>query len=148
MHSISDMYRSTLYWFYIFIHADQTTRSTVGTRIDVGIAIVATVVAGTITLVIGVLTGVLVYHCISKHRSHSSSSQQQHQGPQYEEVPVTVRMDKIEVKDNIAYGPVMHWLAIYLCCGCEICCILINFSTHSWWPLLQMMCQMTILVGM
>lgn len=97
-----------IYRFYIFIHADQTTHSTVVTRIDVGIAIVAIVATGIITLVIGVLTGVLVYHCISKHRSHSSSSHQQHQGPQYEEVPVTVRMDKIEVKDNIAYGPVMH----------------------------------------
>jgi len=97
-----------IYRFYIFIHADQTTRRTVGTRIDVSIAIVAIVVTGIITLVIGVLTGVLVYHCISKHRSHSSSSHQQHPGPQYEEVPVTVRMDKIEVKDNIAYGPVMH----------------------------------------
>jgi len=87
----------------------QTSPTTLSQGASTWTVVVATSVG---TLVVGVLTGVLlgvlVYHCISKHRSHSSSSHQQHPGPQYEEVPVTVRMDKIEVKDNIAYGPVMH----------------------------------------
>ena len=71
-------------------------------------------ITGIIVLVVGVLAGflagVLVYHCISKHRSQRSkpkpSSHQQQQavapqqraGPEYEEV--------VELKENTAYGPV------------------------------------------
>ena len=74
---------------------------------------VAAAVTGTITLVVGVLTvvltGGLLFYCISKHRSQSSkpksSSHQQQQaavpqhraGPEYEEV--------VELKENVAYGP-------------------------------------------
>ena len=73
---------------------------------------VAAAVTGTITLVIGVLAGVLtgglLFYCISKHRFQSSkpsSHQQQQQaavpqhraGPEYEEV--------VELKENVAYGP-------------------------------------------
>ena len=74
---------------------------------------VAAAVTGTITLVVGVLAGVLMggllFHCISKHQSQSSkpksSSHQQQQaavpqhraGPEYEEV--------VELKENMAYGP-------------------------------------------
>ena len=74
---------------------------------------VAAAVTGTITLVVGVLTGVLagglLFYCISKHQSQSSkpesSSHQQQQatvpqhrvGPEYEEM--------VELKENVAYGP-------------------------------------------
>ena len=74
---------------------------------------VAAAVTGTITLVVGVLAGVLtgglLFYCISKHRSQSlkpeTSSHQQQQavvpqqrtGPEYEEV--------VELKENMAYGP-------------------------------------------
>ena len=74
---------------------------------------VAAAVTGTITLVIGVLAGVLtggfLFYCISKNRLQSSkpksSSHQQQQatvpqhraGPEYEEV--------VELKENVAYGP-------------------------------------------
>ena len=74
---------------------------------------IAAAVTGTITLVVGVLAGVLtgglLFYCISKHRSQSSkpetSSHQQQQavvpqqqaGPEYEEV--------VELKENTAYGP-------------------------------------------
>ena len=74
---------------------------------------VAAAVTGTITLVVGVLAGVLMggflFYCISKHRPQSfkseSSSHQQQQaavpqqraGPEYEEV--------VELKENVAYGP-------------------------------------------
>ena len=67
-------------------------------------------IIGTIALIIGALAGVLVYHCISKHRFQNSkpklsSNQQQQQaavpqqraGPEYEEV--------VELKENVAYGP-------------------------------------------
>ena len=70
-------------------------------------------VTGIIVLVVGVLAGflagILVYHCISKHRFESlkpeTFSHQQQQaavpkqraGPEYEEV--------VELKDNTAYGP-------------------------------------------
>ena len=75
---------------------------------------VAAAVTGTITLVVGVLTvvlmGGLLFYCINKHQSQSSkpesSSHQQQQaavpqqraGPEYEEV--------VELKENMAYGPV------------------------------------------
>ena len=76
---------------------------------------VVAAVTGMIALVIGalagVLTGVLLFYCISNHRSQSSkpesSSHQSHQaaavpqqraGPEYEEV--------VELKENTAYGPV------------------------------------------
>ena len=74
---------------------------------------VAAAVTGTITLVVGVLAGVLtgglLFYCISKHpfqssKPHSSSHQQQQAavapqraGPEYEEV--------VELKENVAYGP-------------------------------------------
>ena len=72
---------------------------------------VAAAVTGTITLVVGVLAGVLMggllFYCISKHRFQSSkpSSHQQQQavvpqhqaGPEYEEV--------VELNENVAYGP-------------------------------------------
>ena len=84
---------------------------------------VAAAVTGTITLVVGVLAGVLMggllFYCISKHQSQSSkpetsSHQQQQQatvpqqraGPEYEEV--------VELKDNTAYGPV-HSIELKAC---------------------------------
>ena len=63
-------------------------------------------VIATITLIIGFLAGVLVYHCISKQSSKPESSSHQQQqatvpqqraGPEYEEV--------VELKENVAYGP-------------------------------------------
>ena len=77
---------------------------------------VAAVVTGTISLVIGVLAGVLteglLFYCIIKHRFQDSkpetSSHQQQQavvpqqraGPEYEEV--------VELKENVAYGPAQN----------------------------------------
>ena len=76
----------------------------------VGIAVVTTAV---VFFMAGVLTGALVYHCISKHRSQSSGSkpessshQQQQAGPQYEEVSTTSAREKIEIRRNMAYAPV------------------------------------------
>ena len=87
----------------------ETTLSA-GATISTGAAVgITAVVVGTIALIIGVLAGVLVYHCINKHRFQSSkpetSSHQQQQaavpqqraGPEYEEV--------VELKDNTAYVP-------------------------------------------
>lgn len=79
--------------------------------------IVAVVVTGISALVVGVLTGVLigllVYHCIGKHQLHSSkpvssSHQQQQTGPEYEEVSVAGTVETIELRDNIAYGPMQR----------------------------------------
>ena len=65
----------------------------------VGIAVVTTAV---VIFIAGVLTGVLLYHCISNHRSQSSkpvsvSNQLQQTGPEYEEV--------VELSENMAYRP-------------------------------------------
>ena len=82
-----------------------------GVTINVAVGI-AVVVTGTITFVVGVLTGVLLYHCISKHRSQlkpeSSSHQQQQTDPEYEAVPATSGKEKFELRENIAYEPVQH----------------------------------------
>jgi len=75
----------------------------------VGIAVVTTAV---VFFMAGVLTGALVYHCISKHRPQisgskpDSSSHQQQAGPQYEEVSTTSAGEKIELRRNMAYEPV------------------------------------------
>ena len=85
-----------------------------------------------IALVVGVLAGVLVgvllFYCISKHRSKSSmpepSSHQQQAavvplqraGPEYEEV--------VELKENMAYGPVhnIELRHVKLICLCSTDC--------------------------
>ena len=74
----------------------------------VGIAVVTTAV---VFFMAGVLTGALVYHCISKHRSQSSgpkpdSSTHQQQQAEYEEVSTTSAGEKIEIRRNVAYEPV------------------------------------------
>ena len=71
-----------------------------------GIAVVAT---GTITLTVGVLTGVLLYYCISKHQSQGvkvSSHQQQQQAVSSSEVSAqaTSQEEKIDQRENLAYG--------------------------------------------
>ena len=60
---------------------------------------ITTVVTGITTFVIGVLTTVVVYHCISKSRSKKYKPEQQ-TAPDYEPT------DKIELRENMAYGPV------------------------------------------
>ena len=71
-----------------------------------GIAVAAT---GTIALAVGVLAGVLLYYCISKHQSLSakvSSHQQQQAVSSSEEVSAQTisREEKIDQRENLAYG--------------------------------------------
>ena len=105
--------------------------TSLSTGATVGIAVGVT---GTIIFVVGVLAGVLLYHCLSKHRSQLkpelASYQQQLTDPQYEkvqadpeyEVPATSRAEielrenvayhhpvqKIELRENVAYEPVQY----------------------------------------
>lgn len=76
----------------------------------VGVAVLGIiVVGGTIALIVGFLTGVLLFYCISKHRSKPKSSshqQQQKAGPMYEEVAATNGKENIVLRENVAYGPV------------------------------------------
>jgi len=44
------------------------------------------------------------YHCISKYRSQIPKQEQQ-TGPVYEEVPASTARMKIELRENVAYGP-------------------------------------------
>ena len=94
--------------------------TTFSTAASVGVTYyVISVVISTITLTVGFLAGVLVYHCISKHQSQSSkpesSSRQQQQatvqqqraGPEYEEV--------VELKENVAYGPAQQSIELKAC---------------------------------
>ena len=91
--------------------SEQTTFSTAA---SVG---VTSVVMSTITLTVGFLAGVLVYHCISKHQSQSSKPDssfqqqtvvpQQRAGPEYEEV--------VELKENVAYGPAQQSIELKAC---------------------------------
>ena len=84
----------------------QTTPTTMSQGASTWIVVVVT---GVSALVLGVLTGILVYHCISKHRSHSSkpgSSSHQQTDPLYEEISATDAGEKIELRTNKAYDPV------------------------------------------
>ena len=94
------------FMIYSFCISADSEPTTLSTAVSVGIT---AVVIATIVLIVGFLAGVLVYHCINKHRFQSSkpgsSSHQQQQatvpqqraGPEYEEV--------VELKENMAYGP-------------------------------------------
>ena len=112
---------------HISVDGIQTTVITdaaVSTSVAVGFTV------GTIALVVGVLAGMLVYHCIIKHWFKSfkadPSSHQQHQtvpssnplpqtGPEYEEV-VELRQNRayeltetsIQMRENEAYRPMQH----------------------------------------
>ena len=93
-----------------FVYSADYVRTTFSTCPAVEITAAVT---GITVLVVGVLAGflagILVYHCISKHRFESlkpeSSSHQQQQavvplqqaGPEYE--------DLVELKENMAYVP-------------------------------------------
>ena len=71
-----------------------------------GIAVAAT---ATIALTVGVLTGVLLYYCISKHRSLSakvSSHQHQQAVSSSEEVSAQTinQEEKIDQRENLAFG--------------------------------------------
>ena len=63
---------------------------------------------GTIALIVGVLVGVVLFYCINKYHSEpkSSSHQQQKAGAVYEEVPATNGKENIDLRGNVAYGPV------------------------------------------
>ena len=73
---------------------------------------IAIVVTGASAFVVGALAGVLLYHCISKHRSQlqlkleSSSHQQQQTDPEYE-MPATSGKE-IELRKNRAYESVQR----------------------------------------
>lgn len=92
----------------------QTTLTTLSTGADMWIVVVVASISMLVVGVLaGVLTGCLVYHCISKHRLQSSkpdssSHQQRQAGPEYEEVFVTSAVEKIEMRENMAYGPVQR----------------------------------------
>ena len=80
------------------------TRGFLNTSVIVGITIVI--------FLAGALAGALLLYCISKYRSQSSkpglsSHQQQQEGPVYDEVPASCGNKKIELRENIAYGPVL-----------------------------------------
>ena len=92
--------------YYVILAEDVQTTFSTCPAVEVAAA-----VTGTITLVIGVLAGVLtggfLFYCISKYRFQSSKPfshqqqlatvPQQRAGPEYEEV--------VELKENVAYGP-------------------------------------------
>ena len=99
------------------VHADiaLTSLSTVAT-LSTGVAVGIAMITGTIALVVGVLAGVLLHHCIIKYRSHSSkadssSHQQQQAGPEHEEVPVD---KKIELKIMLTFLPIFYSHELHL----------------------------------
>ena len=75
---------------------------------------IAVVVTGVSAFIVGALVGVLVYHCISKHRSaqfidkpESSSHHQQQTEPEYE-MPATSGKEEVKLRKNMAYDPVQR----------------------------------------
>ena len=56
------------------------------------------------------MAGALLFYCIGKHwcqssRDETSSHQQQQAGPLYEDVRATSGEGKIDLRGNVAYGP-------------------------------------------
>ena len=70
-------------------------------------------IAVVVAFIVGVLmAGVLLFFCIRKPQSQCSKpetfSNQQHQaGPEYEEIQANSR-ERIELRENMAYGPVQR----------------------------------------
>ena len=113
---------------FVYFYTDSIPTTITGaafsTSVVVGIAV------GTIALVVGLLAGILIYHCIIKHLFKSikpdSSSHQQQQtelssnplqqiGPEYEEVvqlsqnrACDLAETSIQMKANEAYRPMQH----------------------------------------
>ena len=88
-----------------FSHVSDNAQTTISIDATIGIA-----VGVTTALAVGVLAGIFLYHCISKHQSQSSkpetsTHQQQQAGPEYEDVSATRVERKIELRENVAYGP-------------------------------------------
>ena len=88
-----------------FSHVLVSAQTTISVDAAIGIA-----VGVTTALVVGVLAGIFLYHCICKHQSQSSkpetsTHQQQQAGPEYEDVSATRVERKIELRENVAYGP-------------------------------------------
>ena len=88
-----------------FSRIPDSVQTTISIDAAIGIA-----VGVTTALFVGVLAGIFLYHCISKHQSQSSkpktsTHQQQQPGPEYEDVSATRVERKIELRDNVAYGP-------------------------------------------
>ena len=69
-------------------------------------------IALVVAFIVGVLVGVLLFYCIRKAQSRcfkpeTSSNQQQQVGPEYEDIQAIGR-EKIELRENKAYGPVQR----------------------------------------
>ena len=73
---------------------------------------IATSVAFIVTLAVGCLSGALLYHILTKVRARyhpgSSGGEQQPAVPQYEDVSPPPAGEKIELRENVAYGPVQR----------------------------------------
>ena len=88
-----------------FFHIPDSAQTTISIDAAIGIA-----VGVTAAVVVGVMAGIFLCHCISKHQYHSSkpetsTHQQQQTGPEYEDVSATRVERKIELRENVAYGP-------------------------------------------
>ena len=83
----------------------ENTQTTISTNAIIGIA-----VGVTTALAVGVLGGIFLYHCISKHQPQDfkpepSTRHQRQAGPEYDDVSATRVERIIELRENIAYGP-------------------------------------------
>ena len=90
------------------------------------VAGITVVVTGIVALTIGFLAGILVYHCVHKHRKQSTKvesasfpNQQEQTDEEYEEGPTNCSGElqvsddmahgqRIELKENVSYAPVQH----------------------------------------
>ena len=90
---------------FSFSHVPDNAQTTISTDVTIGIA-----VGVTTALAVGVLAGIFLYHCISKHQPQNfkpqpSTHHQRQAGPEYEDVSATRVERNIELRENIAYGP-------------------------------------------
>ena len=111
-------------WWHFLHPSGIPPQTALSTGAVVGITVVVT---GIVALIVGFLAGILLYHCIHKHRKQSTKvelvsfpNQQEQTDEEYEEVPtncsgilqVSDNMaygQRIELKENVSYAPMQHW---------------------------------------
>ena len=88
---------------------------------------VTAVVSCAVSLIIGALVGAVVHYCAVRKKSKchkfysltlAHKQQKQQPAPVYEDIVAqkgTVDTTHIELRENIAYGPVQNWLNLYAC---------------------------------
>ena len=89
---------------YVYVGSDQDESNALSSGAVISIAVAATFV---VAFTLGNITGALILYCIictvRRKGSYSTNQEPQTPAPEYEQVSLEPR--KIELRENVAYGP-------------------------------------------